>query len=206
MKDKFYKFRYAILQSFGKLLVMHKVLLCIFCIVFLVCFITGIMTCVSYLDVVSCENLINEYLLKLLQKKSTYLGFFLIMTMWFCVVSFLAIVCTKNWFFVCINFVSMAFFSYVLGFDVCIVVMTLGLAGVIYGVLFIGIGGIILLFLEMLIMSLSCKKFMVTKNVCNRELSWQYWKVFLVFLLLGTAIIFLFSILFSSIHIFIIVD
>ena len=73
MKEKFSKCFDQIKLSFFKLLVLHKGWLAIFLVVFLLSFITGIMTCVHYLDIVTYENLINEYLIELLSKKSTYL-------------------------------------------------------------------------------------------------------------------------------------
>ena len=189
-----------------KLLNFHKVWVCFFAVVFLVTFITGIMTCVHYLDVVTYENLINEYLINLLTKKSTYLSFFLMMLLWFSIIVCILIFCTKNIFFVIVNFILLALMSYVWGFDICIIVMTMGLAGVVYGILILGLLGIILFFTIILIMSITCKRFFITKNICDNETKKEYFKVFCCIIIIGIIVIFVMSLLFSSIHIFVIVD
>lgn len=206
MKEKFSKCFDQIKLSFLKLLVLHKGWLAIFLVVFLLSFITGIMTCVHYLDIVTYENLINEYLIELLSKKSTYLSFFLMLLLWFSVVIVVVIYCTKNIFFVVVDFCLLALMSYIWGFDICIVVMTLGLAGVIYGILFLGVLGLVVFGIITLIISIACKKFFVTKNVCDNEMKREYFKVNCLLILLGIAILFVMSLLFSSIHIFVIVD
>lgn len=206
MKEKFSKLGDYIKLSCFRLLNYHKGWIFAFSVVFLITFITGIMTCVHYLDIVTYENLINEYLIKLLVKDSTYLSFFLMMLLWFLVVSVVVIICTKNLFFVVIDFILLGLMSYVWGFDICIIVMTLGLAGVIYGIVFLGVLGIIVFISILLLMSIACKKFFTTKNVCDNETKKDFFKLFCVVILLGIVVLFVMSLLFSSIHIFVIVD
>lgn len=206
MKEKFLKFNDQIKLSLLKILNYHKGWLVIFFAVFLLSFITGIMTCVHYLDVVTYENLINEYLIKLLTKDSTYLTFFLMMLLWFCVVIIACVLLTKNLFFVIVDFVILGLMAYIWGFDLCIIVMTLGLAGVIYGVLLLGVLGLLIFFVIILVLSVACKKFFITKNICDSEVKRDYFRLFLVLIFCGTAVLFVMSLLFSSIHIFVIVD
>lgn len=206
LKEKFLKFNDQIKLSLLKILNYHKGWLVIFFAVFLLSFITGIMTCVHYLDVVTYENLINEYLIKLLTKDSTYLTFFLMMLLWFCVVTIACVLLTKNLFFVIVDFVILGLMAYIWGFDLCIIVMTLGLAGVIYGVLLLGVLGLLIFFVIILVLSVACKKFFITKNICDSEVKRDYFRLFLVLIFCGTAVLFVMSLLFSSIHIFVIVD
>lgn len=206
MKEKFLKFRDNAFLGFIKIVTHHKGWIFLLSIVFLIAFITGIMTCVHYLDIVTYENLINEYLINLLSKKSTYLTFFLMMLFWFLVLILTIVLFTKNIFFVITDIILFALMTYVWGFDICIIVMTLGLAGVVYGVLLLGILGVSLFFVIILAIAVVCKKFFITKNICDNETKSNYLKLFCLFILLGTAILFVMSFLFSSIHIFVIVD
>lgn len=206
MKERFYRFSINCFQWFKKIFNMHKGWIFSFGIVFLISFITGIMTCVNYLDVISCENLINKYLLNLLTKSSTYLTFFLMMLLWLSLVFIFSIFITKSTFIVVCNFLIFALMSYVWGFDICIVIMTLGLAGVVYGVLILGVLGVFLFFIVILMFSILCKKYYVLKKNCNRDINNNYLKLYIILFLVGLVILFVLSILFSSIHIFVIVD
>ncbi len=206
MKVRFSKFFEHIKLGFQKLFDYHKGWLFVFSIVFLLTFITGIMTCVHYLDIVTYENLINKYLINLLTKKSTYLTFFLMHLLWLLLGVIFIVLFTNNIFFVVVDFVFLALMSYIWGFDICIIVMTLGLAGIVYGVVLLGVLGVIIFFLIMFIMSVACKKFFVTKNICDNETKKKYFKLICVLVLICVAILFVMSLLFSSIHIFVIVD
>jgi len=206
MKEKFYKIKNNFFLTLVKILRYLKVYLILFGIVFLITFITGIMTCVNYLNVVSYENLINKYLMNYLSKESTYLTFFLMMSLWFVVVSLLSYLLTKGYFFIVVNFLVLAIMGYIWGFDICIIVMTLGLAGVVFGVLILGVLGFLLFFVIVLILSLVSKKFTTYKNFCDNESRKNYFKLLILFLIIGILIIFIISILFGIIHIFVIVD
>ena len=63
MKKKYERIRYFLERNTGKLLKCYGGYLLVFFIIFLVGFITGIMTASSYSDDLSCENLINKYLI-----------------------------------------------------------------------------------------------------------------------------------------------
>ena len=184
----------------------HKGWLISFGIVFLIAIITGIMTTINYLDIVTYENLINKYLMELLAGKRSYVSFFLLMSFWFLITVSFIITFTKNIFFVVVDFILLAILSYILGFDICIIVMTIGLAGVIYGVLILGVLSILIFSVIIIISSIVCKKYFTTKNACSNENNRQYLAVFLCFVVLGCAIIFVMSFLFSSIRIFVIVE
>ena len=206
MKDGIRCFVDTVCRWFVKVIFNHKGWIFAFAIVFLIGFITGIMTTVNYLDVVTHENIINKYLIELLTNKSTYLSFFLMLTLWYLIITILSIWFTKNTFFVVFNFIVLLIMAYIWGFDICIVVMTLGLAGVIYGVLILGLLGLFVFLSIIIIMSIACKKFFVTKNHCDNDLTTQYFKTFCIFIVLGIVLLFVMAILFSSIRIFVIVE
>ena len=206
MKDGFCHFCENVWRWFAKVVFNHKGWIFAFAIVFLVGFITGIMTTVNYIDVVTHDNIINKYLIELLTNEGTYLSFFLMMTLWFLIIILLLIWFTKNTFFVVLNFILLAIMAYVWGFDICIVIMTLGLAGVIYGVLVLGLVGVSVFLTIIILMSIVCKKFFITKNICDTHLNKQYFTIFCVFVALGITLLFVMSIVFSTIRIFVIVE
>ena len=206
MKEKWCRFRDSIGLWFKRIINTHKWWLIVFCVVFLISFITGIMTCVNYFDVVSYENIINKHLSDLLIGEKTYISFFLIMCLWFLVIFFFLIWFTKNIFFVVVDFILLSLMAYIWGFDICIIVMTLGFAGVIYGIIVLGVLGIIIFLNITIILSLVCKKFFEFRNNCSNEIMREYFWQYFILVILGILTLFIMSLLFSSIRIFVIVD
>lgn len=206
MKQMLRNFRDNLYLWFVKLLSVHKGWLCGFFLVFLIGFITGIMTCVNYLDVVTYKNIINKYLISFLTLDSSYLSFFFMMLAWFLMIAVIIWLFTKNFFCVVLNFILLAIMSYVWGFDICIVITTLGLAGILYGVVLLGCIGLLIFINIIIIQSVACKRFCETKNICSQEQKQQYFKIFFVLLFCGALCVFVLSFLFCSIHIFVIVD
>ena len=109
-------------------------------------------------------------------------------------------------FFVILNFVIIAIMSYIWGFDICIIVMTLGLAGVIYGVVVLGMLGLLIFASSVIIMSITCKKYIITKNSCDEDSRRGYMWLYFAFIIIAICVLFIMSLLFSSIHIFVIVE
>ena len=62
MKEKFSKAKSIIFELASKLIIFYRNYLLVFFVVFLIAFITGIMTCSKYASDISCENLLNKYL------------------------------------------------------------------------------------------------------------------------------------------------
>ena len=206
MKERFNRVKYSILSNASKLIGIYKYYLLVFFIVFLICFITGIMTCVHYASDISCENLINTYLLSYLKKNSSYLTFFLMQGLFYLLISLWFIIFTRNIFFEIVNYVIIIFSSYIFGFDVCIIIITLGLSGVVFGVLIYGVLGILTIFTLLFILSIACKRIRDRKKMCQTHEYSDYKKLYLIFVFLGLLILFVLSILFGIIHIFVIVD
>ena len=206
MKDAVCRFYDLVKNCLIRLTNNHKGWLISFGIVFLTAAITGIMTTINYLDIVTCDNLINKYLLELLAGERSYISLFLISCFWLLLTILFVIWFTKNIFFVVMDFLLLSVLSYIWGFDICIIVMTLGLAGVVYGVLVLGLIGIIIFSIIIYIFSIACKKFVTTKNTCPTELNRQYLVVFLCFTVVGILALFVMSLLFGSIRIFVIVE
>ncbi|MGN0960807.1 MAG: hypothetical protein ACI4PF_01255 [Christensenellales bacterium] len=206
MKEKWGRIKYTILGETGKLFGIYKYYLLVFFIIFLICFITGILTCASYSADISCGNLINKYLHSYLCKDTTYIGFFLMLSLYFLIFTLFITLLTRNVFIIIIDGIIFVFFSYILGFDVCIIVISLGLAGVIFGILIYGLLNILIFINIILIISIACKRVKDRKKMCHTFDNSQYIKIYIFLIVIGEILLFLLSILFGIIHIFVIVD
>ena len=206
MKYKFIKAKDIILNSASKLFVFYKNYLLVFFILFLIAFITGIMTCSHYASSIDCEKLINSYLYSFLCRDSSYMSFFLILSVYFIIIAVLFFFITNNVFLVVVDIVVLILTSYILGFDLCVIIISLGLSGVIFGILIFGLFGILVVSILICILSISCKRIKERRRSCESFEKSVYMKLFFVFLLLGVAFLFLLCILLSIIHIFVIVE
>lgn len=206
MKIKFLKVKNYILDNTSKFLSCYKICLLVFFIIFLIGFITGIMTCSHYSKSITYENIINEYLLKFLACEYKFTTYSLILSIWFILISLFVIFFTRNLLMVVVNGVFLALMSYIYGFDLCVIIISFGLAGVVLGILVLGILGVILFLLFMLVLSVATKRFWINKKFCESVSQGYYFKIYLFIICLSIAIIFIMSMMFSVIHIFIIVD
>lgn len=206
MKEKLKRFGYMLSSDISRLVYIHRYYLIIFAIVFLISFITGVMTCVNYSSSISCEKLINIYLLSYLKKDSSYISFFLMHSLYFLIVALFVTVLTRNIFVIIIDGVILSFLSYILGFDVCVVIISLGLSGVIFGVLVYGLLQLCVMLCLIVLMSIASRRVRDKKSVCQIYENSQYVKMYCVFFVLAILILFVLSILFGIIHIFVIVD
>jgi len=206
MKEKIYRIKNIIFCNTSKVVLFYKNYLLVFFLLFLIFFITGIMTCSHYISSVSCDNLINTYLCSFLKNESRYFSFFLIMSIYFVCISLIIIIFTRNYFFVILNSVILSLMSYIYGFDLCIVIMCLGFAGIILGSLILGVLGISIFICIIFIMSIATKRLKERKSTCCSLEKSDYLRLYITFIILGILLIFLMSFLFSIIHIFVIVD
>lgn len=206
MKEKWGRVKFTILSEASRLFARYKYYLLVFFVLFLICFITGIMTCINYSSSISCDNLINTYLLGYLQKSSSWIGFFLIMSLFFLIISLFIIIFTRNILFVIMDILILLLTSYILGFDICIIIISLGLSGVIFGILVYGLLGILTMLIIMFILSIAVKRLRDKQKMCPSIDNSQYFKVYLLLLILGLLVLLVMSILFGIIHIFVIVD
>lgn len=173
---------------------------------FLIGFITGIMTSSRYVSDISCDNLINKYLCAFLKKESKYISFFLILSVYYLIVSLFIIIFTRNRFFVVLNVILLTLLSYIFGFDLCIIVTCLGLSGVILGVVFWGLLGVIVFVTLMIITAIACRRCKDRRSACQSFDNSGYIRMYLLFVVIGLIVLFLMVLLFSIIHIFVIVD
>lgn len=206
MKEKFKNFGYILSSNFKRLIYVYRFYLIVLGIVFLISFITGILTAINYSSLISCDNLINSYLLSYLRKDMTYLTYFLMQGLYVLIIVIFVMLCTQNLFVIIINGGVLSILSYILGFDVCTIIISLGLSGVIFGVLIYGLLQILVMFNIMIIMSIAGKRAHVKKKNCDSVGNSEYIKMYLIFLMLSLVVLFIHSILFGIIHIFVIVD
>lgn len=206
MKEKIKKIAYILSSDFKRLVYEYRYYLIALGLVFLISFITGILTCINYSASISCDKLINTYLLSYLKKDTSYLSYFLMLGLCLLIICIFVILCTQNLFVIILDGLMLSILSYILGFDVCVVIISLGLSGVIFGVLIYGFFQILIVFNVILIMSIAIKRCRTKKKNCDAVSNSEYIKLYLIFVIITLIIIFLHSILFGIIHIFVIVD
>lgn len=206
MGEKFKRLGYMLISDIRRLIGIYKIYIIVFAIIFLISFITGIMTCINYSSSISTDNFINVYLLSYLKKDTSYISYFLMLGLYLLIITLFVIFFTRNVFFVIVDGVVLVLTSYIFGFDTCIFVMTMGLAGVIFGVLIYGLLLIVVFLGIIVILSIACRRLKDRKNVCEVIENSQYWKMYLIFTILTIATLFIHSILLGIIHIFVIVD
>lgn len=206
MKQLYSRFFDYFFACASKLFVKYKYYLLVFFILFFISFMTGILTCAAYMSDISCDNLINGYLLGFLKNESGYFSFFLICSIYFVVVSLIFILFTRNLFFVVVNTIILCVMGYVFGFDACIIVVSLGLAGAILGTLVFGAMGLIVFGIYIMILSIAICRYREYKKSCTsvdgKSIRWMFFSL----IVLGIVFIFVLCLLFSIIHIFVIVD
>lgn len=144
MKTKLIRIKETILRSICRLFQVYKYYLIVFFIVFLIFFITGIMTCAKYSSDISCGNLINKYMYSFLTRELSYISFFLVSTIFFVLASLIFLLLTNNLFFKILDILILILMSYIWGFDICVIILTLGLAGVFFGAIVLGGFGLII--------------------------------------------------------------
>lgn len=206
MKDNWIRFNITLIAQVRKIFEKFKYYLLGFFILFLISFITGVMTCSNYSSIVTCDNLINKYLLDYLMKENTYITFFLALSFFFLCINLFVIFATRNIFIVILDSVVLLFISYILGFDCCILIISLGISGIIFGSIVYGLLCIFALFSLIFVMAISINRYKEKKKNCEIFDNSKYIKLYIFFITLGELLLLLMSILFGIIHIFVIVD
>jgi hypothetical protein len=191
---------YSLIAKFWK---EYKVYIIILSILFLLAFVTGILTCSKYSDIIEIDRLIDKYLLKFLKLEITFFSYFIYLTIFFLIYTLFVIFFTRNKFFIVVDIIIFLLLSYIFGFDLFIIISTLGLAGIICGVLFRAILGIVLFYLIILIISIAIKRYKMRYYCISHK---EIYKAYLILILFSIVTIFLFAIMFSVIHIFVIID
>ena len=204
MEGKFERIKNNVMSLASRFVKCYKGYLLVFFIVFLIGFLTGIFTCSSYVEDLTCENLINTYLYSFLQNEMTFFSFFLTLSIFFILMCAFTIFLVRNKFMIAINVILLFLLSYIFGFDLCIVIMCLGLSGIIFGVLFYCLFWLVIFIFYMCIMSIFCKK-VISKERCVETFKSMFLSA-LYFILLSLIVLFVSCLLFSIIHIFVIVD
>lgn len=206
MKDKFYRLKNTLIYNASKFLSFYRWCLLVFFIIFLFGLITGILTASNYASIITYENLINKYLIKFLLKETSYLSYFIRLSIYFIIISLSVIFFTKNWFFVIVDGVLLAILGYIYGFDLCIIIISFKLSGVIFGIFVLGLWGLIIFLCLISIISIAIRRFLDYKKSCDIQEKTYYPKIYITFILLAILSIFFKSLFFAIIHIFVIVD
>lgn len=206
MKTKFSRIKYSFFNWISRFLICYRSYLLVFFIIFLIAFITGIMTCSHYSSSITCEHLINKYLYDFLTKESTFISYFLKLSAYYIILFLCIIFLSKNLFMIIVNCFLIFFMSYIYGFDLCIIILSLGLSGVIFGILILGVLGVFLFLTFLLIISIATKRYFVNKKSCDGVQSGSYLRLYLMLIIVSEIILFVMCLLFSIIHIFVIVE
>ena len=143
MDEKYQRIKNNIINFSSRFLKNYKYYLLVFFILFLIGFLTGIITASDYSKDLTCENLINIYMYSFLKREMTFFSYFLTMALYFAILLLFTTLLVRNKFMIVINTIILVLIAYIFGFDLCILMICLGLAGVILGALFIGLLGIV---------------------------------------------------------------
>lgn len=188
------------------ILINLKYYLIIVALIFTISFVTGIFTAYKYAGDITAENFIHQSLLSFLKNDKSIFSLFLSYYFWFVIFSILVIFFTKNVFINIIEIVALMLCGYIIGFDLVVFVLSFGFVGIFFGIFIYGILMILNCALVVVILSIATKN-MKEKISCNsiqdrRNLIMTY----LCLLILSAIILFLFCILLSILHIFVIID
>ncbi len=203
MSDKWDRIKNNTTYLASRFFVCYKYYLLVFFIVFFIGLLTGIITCSGYVKDLTPANLINKYLYAFLTKDCTLMSYFLTLSVYFLILSFLTIFLLRNKIMLVINIFVLCLLSYIFGFDLCIIIITLGLSGIILGILFIGILQLLVFTIYICLMAVVARR-ALAKEKCESQK--EFWKTCILFMILAIIILFLSVFLFSTIHIFVIVD
>lgn len=204
MDEKYQRIKNNIINFSSRFLKNYKYYLLVFFILFLIGFLTGIITASDYSKDLTCENLINIYMYSFLKREMTFFSYFLTMALYFAILLLFTTLLVRNKFMIVINTIILVLIAYIFGFDLCILMICLGLAGVILGALFIGLLGIVCFGVYILILSIQAKK-VLYKMHCEEE-KLYFLKCYLILSAIWLIIMLVSIMLFSIIHIFVIVE
>lgn len=203
MKRGVYRTYYLVLERSKRLIKGCKGYLILFLVLFLLGYLTGIFTAGSYAGDLSCDRLINTYLYSMLTKGMKSFTYFLVLTIYFAIVVLFVAIFTRNIFFIVLDCILMVLMSYIAGFDITIIFVTLGLSGIILGFLTYGIWGV--LFFANLSLVFAVSSSISTKRRNCEIKDKGYIRLYFSLFLVGILYLFLISMIFGLIHIFVIV-
>lgn len=199
-----YRAYYSALERTKRLVKWCMGHLILFFAIFLVGYITGIFTAGSYAGDLSAESLINSYLHNVLTKSMKSTTYFLVLTLFFAVIVLFVVFFTRNVFFIVVDCVVMLLLSYIAGFDITIIFVTLGISGIILGFLTYGLVGLLFFANLSLIFAIASKLSTKRRNCEIKDKG--YIKLYFTLFLVGVLYLLLISMVFSIIHIFVIVS
>jgi len=205
MNEKYIKFKYLLLCNLKKLWSEYKVYVLLLSVFFLIGFITGILTCSGFSKDLSCDNIINIYLLDFLKRDLNWLSLFLILSIFFVLLIVLSTIFIRNKTMIVITTLIFMIFLYIWGFDLYVMIVCLGIAGIIFGILFYGVIGIFVFFLYAIFLAIIFKA-VITKRINDKQFVSVKFKMCFLFCILTVILIFFMVFFFSVIHIFIIVE
>lgn len=205
MRESYFKIKYFFADRLKKLWCNYKVYIITLSVFFLIAFVTGIITCSQYSSDMTCENLINKYLFDFLANEMNWLSYFLIMIVFFTILCWLTLITLRNKLMSIIHIVLLFFMGYIYGFDLCVMIITLGLPGIFFGCVFYGFFGLVLFLLHITLIALFLKN-IYCKDVYQKVIIRSLCKSTLVINLLGVFILFLSVFFFNVIHIFVIIE
>lgn len=206
MNDKFLRAKTIIFNNTGRFLKIYLKYLLVFFVLFLIGFITGILTCSKYISDITCANLINKYLYNFLLNECNFFSYFLSVGLFYLIICLIVILLTRNIFFMIIDCLILMFMAYIFGFDLCIIFCTLGLSGIICGFLFLGLLGLLVFIIFMIILAVAFKRCREKKYICHTFEKKEYIKLYFILIFLSLVVLLVSCILFSIIHIFVIVE
>lgn len=203
MNDKFERIKNNCFSIASRFVCCYKLYLLVFFIIFFIGFLTGIFTCSGFAKDLEVNNLINPYLYDFLKNEMTFFSYFLTLAVYFLLLCLFTIICVRNKFFIGLIAIILSLLAYIFGFDLCVVIVCMGLAGVILGIIFMGLLGLVIFSLFICILSIVCKRILKDKNCDDRKL---FFRTILFLFFLALVVIFFYCLFFSLIHIFVIVE
>ena len=164
MNDKLERIKNNCFSIASRFVCCYKLYLLVFFIIFFIGFLTGIFTCSGFAKDLEVKHLINPYLFDFLKNEMTFFSYFLTLAVYFLILCLLTIIFARNKFFIGLNAILLSLLAYIFGFDLCVIIICLGLAGVILGLIFMGLLGIFIFSIYICILSIVCKKVLKDKT------------------------------------------
>lgn len=202
MKNHYIRIKYFICDKIKKLWRDYRIYIVILSVFLLLGLITGILTCSEFSKDLACENLINRYLYDFLIRELNWLSLFLIFGVLFFIICLLSMLLIRNKLTLFIFYFLLFLMSYVYGFDLCVLIVCLGLSGVFFGIIIYGLLGILVFLIYIVFLSYLSK---IIFSKCNTTKKISIKACFLTWII-GLIILFFLVLFFSIIHIFVIVE
>lgn len=204
MNCKYDLFKHNLNCYFKKIFLNIRGYFLLYLLLFIIAFITGIFTASRYIDDISYDNMLCTMLIDFLKRDKGIFSLFFSYSIWYLTFILFIVFFNKNIFCGIVNVVVLFFFSYIIGFDLCVIIVSFGLTGIIFGVFVYGLFSILAFLSLIIIISLSFKRFRLKYSLCGEERK-ELMCNYILFAVLGLASILLACILLSIMHIFVII-